>query len=170
MDLLVSYSWGQFGRARREAAGFLRQLGDPDPRVERSAVPGIAIAHTGLDNRAVVRQCHASLRAGQHFEFALKWVPVDYWCDTSLDAMREVITAHIYPRIQAHQTWGMVVEKRGWQPYHTIDIVRHLAGAIDRKVDLAHPDWWLRVDILGDRTAISLLKSDEIFSLALTHL
>lgn len=46
---------------------------------------------------------------------------------------------------------------------------RSVAGAIDRKVDLRHPDWWLRIDILGDRTAIALLKPDELFSLELAH-
>ena len=170
MELLVSYPWGQFGRARREALALLTQLGDPDPAVVRSAVPGVAIAHTVLDARAVVRECHALHRAGRPFEYALKWVPVDIWCDTGLDAMRAAIVTHMLPRIAAHHRWGMRVDKHGWPPYHTDEIVRHLASAIDRKVDLANPDWWLRVDILGDRTAIALLKPDEIFSLALAHL
>ena len=169
MELLVSYPWGQFGHARREALALLAQLGDPDASVVRSAVLGVAIAHTRLDARAVVRQCHALHGAGRPFRYAVKWAPVDIWCDTALDAMRDAIVANILPRIAARHRWGMRVDKHGWPPYHTDDIVRRLAGAIDRPVDLRHPDWWLRLDILGDRTAIALLGPDELFSLEHAH-
>jgi tRNA(Ser,Leu) C12 N-acetylase TAN1 len=166
MELLVSYPWGQFGHARREALALLVQLGDSEPGVVHSAVPGIAIAHTVLDPRAVVRECHTLHQAGRPFEYAPKWVPVDIWCDSNIDAMREAIIADMLPRIEAHQSWGMRVDKHGWPPYHTDEIVRHLASTIDRKVDLTQPDWWLRIDILGDRTAMALLKPDEMFSVA----
>lgn len=170
MELLVSYPWGQFGHAQREAHELLAQLGDPDASVVRSAVRGVAIAHTRLDARAVVRECHALHAAGRLFRYAVRWAPVDVWCDTDLAAMRETIVAQLLPRIEAHHRWGMRVDRHGWPPYHTDDIVRHLAGAIDRKVDLRHPDWWLRIDILGDRTALALLRPDELFSLELAHL
>jgi tRNA(Ser,Leu) C12 N-acetylase TAN1 len=165
MDLLVSYSWGQFPRAQREARRFLQELGDAQALVSSSAVPGIAVAHTALDARAVIRCCHERLAAGQVFQFAIKWVPVDYWCETDLDAMRELIATRIRPRIGAGESWGMKVEKRGWPRYHTIDIVRHLAVAIDRTVNLDRPDWLVRVDVLGPRTAISLLRPGEVFSI-----
>jgi tRNA(Ser,Leu) C12 N-acetylase TAN1 len=38
---------------------------------------------------------------------------------------------------------------------------------VDRKVDLSDPDWILRVDVVGNTTAISLLKPDEFFSFGL---
>jgi len=170
MELLVSYPWGQFGRARRETLALLAELGDPDASIVRSAVRGVAMVHTHLDARTVVHQCQALHDAGRLFEYALKWAPVDIWCDTDLDAMRAAIVAHVLPRIAAHGRFGLRVDKHGWSAHHTDEIVRHLAGAIDRKVDLSHPDWWVRVDILGDRTAIALLKPDELFSLGLAHL
>ena len=58
----------------------------------------------------------------------------------------------------------MQVNKRRWQAYHTIDIVTALAANIDRKVNLSHPDKIVWVDVIGNETAISVLKSDEIFS------
>jgi tRNA(Ser,Leu) C12 N-acetylase TAN1 len=91
MDLLVSYSWNHFFPARREIVSVLKNFGDPDPKVEKSGVMGIALVHTSLDNREVIRKCKELFVAGPAFEFAIKWVPVDFWCDTALDSMKKVI-------------------------------------------------------------------------------
>jgi tRNA acetyltransferase TAN1 len=167
MDLLVSYSWGRFFLARDEIVRILRRFGDTRPEVKKSAVMGIAIVHTCLDNREVIRRCHELYESEAVFEFAIKWVPVDYWSQTDLDAINQVIKDHISNRIAGNETWGMTVKKRRWQEYHTIDIVEYLAESIDSKVDLRHPDWIVWVDVVGNETAISLLKPEDIFSLGL---
>jgi len=171
MDLLISYSWGQFYRAKHEAIGILQGFGDPDPKVEKTAVLGIAVAHTSLDNREVIRRCRALWKQQPlaSFEFSIKWVPMDHWCATDLDAMKQLIDDKIKPQIAEGQTWGMKVHKRRWQKYHTDEIVDYLAEGIDRQVDLNHPDWIIWVDVIGRWTAISLLRPDEIFSLGLPH-
>lgn len=167
MDLLISYAWSHFYRAKPETIRILKRFGDPAPRIEKTGVMGIAIAHTCLDNREVVKRCRALWESEPQdsFEFAVKWVPADYWCATSLDAMKRVIDSHIKDRIRDNQTWGMKVYKRRWQQYHTIEIVEYLAAGIRKKVDLGNPDWILWVDVIGRETAISLLRQDEIFSI-----
>jgi tRNA acetyltransferase TAN1 len=165
MDLLVSYSWNHFFPARQEIARVLERFGDPSPQVEKTGVRGIALVHTTLDNREVVRRCRELHEKEAAFEFAVKWVPVDFWCDTSLDAMRKTVEEQIRDRIKEDETWAMVVEKRRWQEHHTAEIVEHLAAAIERKVNLSHPDRIVRVDVFGKRTAISLVTPEDIFSI-----
>ncbi len=167
MDLLVSYSWNHFYRARPEAIRILKRFGDASPWIDKTDVMGIAVAHTCLDNREVIKRCRTLWRSEPQdsFEFAIKWVPVDYWCKTGLDAIKQVIDSHIVDRIAGNQTWGMKVYKRRWQQYHTIEIVEYLAADIRQKVDLGNPDWILWVDVIGSKTAISLLKPDETFSI-----
>ena len=164
MDLLVSYDCGRFGRARREILTVLRRLGDERAHVERSSVDGVAVVHTTLDAREVVRQCRSLTDESYTFQFAIKWVPVDYWCDTDLDTIRKLLEEKVRERIPAGETWGMQVAKRRWERYHSRDIVANLARAIDRKVDLRHPNKLVRVDVLGAKTAVSVLHPDEIFS------
>jgi tRNA acetyltransferase TAN1 len=164
MDLLVSYYWNHFSRARREAVYILRRLGDPAPKVERTGVIGIAIVHTSLNNREVIQKCQELFKTGFVFRFAIKWVPVDFWCDTSLDSIKEAIDEKVAGGIGENETWGMRVEKRRWRKYHTIQIIEHLAAGINRKVNLSSPDKLIRIDVLGERTAISLLKPGETFS------
>jgi tRNA(Ser,Leu) C12 N-acetylase TAN1 len=166
MDLLVSHPRGYYGPAKQEIARILGQFGDPQPRVEKSGVPGVCVVHTALDNRQVIARCaelyHSDPGA---FRFAIKWVPVDYWCAKDLDAIRRLIEEHVAPCIGAEETWGMQVEKRGWAQYHTAEIIERLAGAIDRKVRLKAPDRLVRIDLLGNAAATSVLRPGEIFSI-----
>jgi tRNA acetyltransferase TAN1 len=135
-------------------------------RVERTSVNGIALAHTALDAREVVRKCRELFREEFAIEHAVKWVPIDHWCDTDLEAIRKLLRDEVRGKISERETWGMKVEKRWWQRYHTHDIVMELAQEIDRKVDLDHPDKLVRVDVVGERTAVSVLGPKEIFSAA----
>ena len=171
MDLLVSYSWNHLNLAKPEIIRILKRFGDPDPRIEKTDVMGIAVAHTCLDNREAIKRCRALWKSDplNSFEFALKWVPVDYWCETDLSAMKQVIDHNIKERIARNQTWGMKVHKRRWQQYHTIEIIKCLASDIERKVDLSHPDRIVWVDVLGRHSAISLLKPEDIFSLGMPY-
>ena len=165
MDLLVSYSWGHYRRARGEVLRILHRLGDEQAFMEKTAVPGIARVRTCLDNREVIRQCKALAATEPVLEFAMKWLPVDYWCETDLDSMKQVIDAHIKNRIKDNETWAMRVKKRSWQAHPTIEIIETLAKDVDRSVKLTQPDWIVHVDILGARTAIALLKPGDVFSL-----
>jgi len=164
MELLVSYSRGHYGKARREILLILGRLGDARASVERTAVDGIALAQTTLASRDVVHRCRELFLQGFVFEHAIKWVPVDYWCEADLQAIRRVLVEKVRDRIAPSETWGMKVAKRRWQRYHTQDIVANLAGAIDRRVDLDHPDKLVRVDVVGREVAVSVLQPGEVFS------
>jgi tRNA(Ser,Leu) C12 N-acetylase TAN1 len=166
VDLLVSHPRGYYGSAKQEIARLLGRFGDAEPRVEKSGVPGICVVHSSLEGRQVVARCAQLFRAEPDaFRFAIKWVPVDYWCEKDLDAMKRLIEERVAPAIGAQETWALKVEKRGWTQYHTADIVRRLAEAIDRKVRLKAPDQLVRVDILGRTVAVSVLRPGESFSI-----
>jgi tRNA(Ser,Leu) C12 N-acetylase TAN1 len=166
MELLVSHQRGRYGKARREILRTLRRLGDEHPAVERTSVHGIALVHSGLDGREVVHRCRELFLEGLAFEYAIKWVPVDYWCELDLEAMRNLLAQKVRDQIAHNETWGMKVEKRRWQRYSTRDIVLYLAGAIDRQVDLDHPDKLVRVDVVGGQVAVSVLRPGDVFSIA----
>jgi tRNA acetyltransferase TAN1 len=166
MDLLVSYPRGCYGPARHEIERILRGFGDAEARVEKSGVPGIAVVHTALAGREAIRRCAELLRADPAvFRFAIKWVPVDWWCEKDLDAMKRLIARDVAPQIGEAETWGLHVERRGWPQHHTAEIVERLAEAIDRKVNLKSPDKLVRVDVLRERVAVSLLRPGEVFSI-----
>lgn len=171
MDLLVSYSWRHFGPAKNEIIRLLHQFGDANPQVERTSVWGIAIVHTSLDTRQVIGLCKQRLDNDPgDIQWAVKWLPVDYWCDTGLDSIKQVIDQNIKNQLSPVTSWAMTVKKRRWQVYHTIDIVKYLTEDMDGKVNLNNPDKIIWVDVIGKKTAVSLLTPEDIFSLKLPHL
>jgi tRNA acetyltransferase TAN1 len=170
MDLLVSYEWGWFGRAKREILTALQRFGDERARVERTRVKGIALVHTAFDGREVVRRCRQLFHEEFAFEHATKWVPVDYWCDTDLESLRKLLAETVCPQIAANETWAMQVEKRRWGQYHTRDIIAHLAPAIDRRVDLDRPDKLVHLDVVDGKTAVSVLRPGDFFAIAAPEL
>ena len=166
MDLLVSHPRRYYGSAKQEVARLLERFGDAAAQVEKSGVPGICVVHTSLEPRQLVERCAQLFRAEPGaFRFAVKWVPVDYWSEKDLEAMFRLIEERVAPAIGLQETWALKVEKRGWPLHHTADIVRRLAEAIDRKVRLKSPDKLVRVDILGRRVAVSVLRPGELLSI-----
>ncbi len=163
---MVSYPRGYFGPARHEIVRILGRFGDPVPRVEKSGTPGIAVVHTSLDNRLVIARCAELHRSEPDlFRFAIKWVPVDYWCEKDLGAIERLVGERVAPRIGPQETWAMKVERRGWGEHHTAETIQRLAETIDRKVRLKAPDKLVRIDILGKAVATSVLRPGEIFSI-----
>ena len=45
------------------------------------------------------------------------------------------------------------------------EIITEIAKIFTNKVSLNQPDWIILIEILGDKTGISILKDSEIFSL-----
>jgi tRNA(Ser,Leu) C12 N-acetylase TAN1 len=164
-DLLVSYPGKQYLRAKSEILRILRRIDAADPRVDNTDVWGLALARSALEHREVIHRCRELWsHAPEAFEAAVKWVPVDYWCETSLPAIKAVINGELRGHIAPQQTWAMRVHKRRWQAYSTEQIIEHLTADMPPKVDLTHPEWIIWIDAVGRGSAVSLLRPSDLFA------
>jgi len=169
-NILVSYSWGVYGIAKKEVMQVLGMLGDEGPIVKRTIAEGIIGVKTRLDSREVVRGLRRLFDEDPFvLQFTLKWVPVDLWTLSDMDSMKEAVR-NLKNRIQAGERWRMTVEKRRYNRHHKIEIIRELADLIDEKVDLENPEKILRVDIIGRYAGMSVLTPEDIFSVSKPHL
>ena len=66
--------------------------------------------------------------------------------------------------IAATETWRMTVQRRGHRAWDPGTVIPALAELIPAKVDLAHPDKVLRVELFDERVAISVLAPRDVFS------
>jgi tRNA acetyltransferase TAN1 len=165
-NLLVSFGWRRFHAARMEIRSILEGLGDKNAIIKRTIAQGIAGVNTILDPRHVIKELYTMYNQDPStFVYTLKWVPVDYWTTSDLEAMANAIIM-LRSRIEKGEKWMMLVEKRRYTQYHKIDIIKHLAECIDEKVDLRNPDKIVRIDIIGNNAGISVLKPGETFSIS----
>ena len=163
-NLLVSCSWIADGKARREIVRILEMLGDESPLVKRTIARGIIGVKTRLDSREVVYGLRRLFDEDSFaFQYTLKWVPVDLWTFSDMDSMKEGVRK-LRNRIHAGERWRMIVEKRRYNQYHKIEIIRELADLIDEKVDLENPEKIFRVDITGRYAGMTVAKPTDIFS------
>jgi len=165
-NLLVSSPWGAYRRAKEEVLSVLKRLGDEKPIVKRTVAEGIIGVNTHLDPREVIRKLRTLFDEDPlSLQQTLKWVPVDMWTWSKMDSMREAVS-ELKNRIQVGERWRMTLEKRRYTKYHKIEIIRELAELIEEKVDLEKPDKILRIDIIGKYAGVSVLTSQDIFSVA----
>jgi tRNA(Ser,Leu) C12 N-acetylase TAN1 len=166
VNLLVSSSWRGLRAARREIRELLRALGDERPTIERTLAKGIIGVRTSLEPRAVIRELRAIFeRDPGRFQFTSKWAPIDLWAGSDLASLGQAVT-RLRERIGKGETWRMTVEKRRYTRHHRIEVITALAQLIDERVDLTHPDKIVKIDLIGDRAALAVLKPEEIFSVS----
>lgn len=165
-NLLVSYRFNEFQQARDEVIRLLAEMGDKDPVVQKTEVKGIIGVRTFIPSREVISRVRQFFHQdAQKVQHAVKWVPVDIWCNSELENMVETVRT-VKDQIDENETWAMDLEKRKYPAHHIYQIVTRLAEPFTQKVDLKKPDKYLRVDIIGEQAGISVLKSEEIFSIA----
>jgi len=165
-NLLVSHERGLSSRAKREVLTLLEELGDPEPRVERTLARGILGVRTVLDPFDIVHRLRSLYgERPELFAYCLKWVPIERWTSSDIESLKMVVE-ELRESIGKGERWRMTVEKRRYTLLHRSEVIRELASLIDRKVDLENYDKELRVDILGRYTGLSVLRRGDVFSLA----
>jgi len=98
------------------------------------------------------------------FLFTYHWVPVEKWCPSTIKEMSKIVE-QFAKRINPKERWRMRVNKRFYEKFHTQELIEVLTKHVDRpKVDLENPDKTIRIEIIGEEAALSLLKPREHFS------
>lgn len=163
-NLLVSCCWYALGRARREILVRLRALGDEAAVVMPAGVRGMLEVRTSLDARWVVRELqNTAAQSPRLFRYTFKWVPVDAWLPPDLESMKQAV-CRLRAGIGPTESWRMTVQHRGHTVWDPGVVIPALAELIPARVDLAHPDKILRVELFEERVAVSVLAPGDVFS------
>lgn len=165
-NMLVSYSWSQYAKARKEIQFILKGLGEEKPFITRTIAEGIIGVKTSLNPREAIHSLQGMLNENPTiFQYTLKWVPIDFWTYSDIDSMKKAVK-QVKTEIHKSEKWRITLEKRRFTKYHKIEIIDSIAELIDEKVDLENPDKILRIDIIGKYAGISILKPNDTFSVS----
>lgn len=162
-NLIATTERGMELRGAMELRQLLRSLGEPKPTVRRTSVRGVLTAQTGLECARVVERAKDVLRKDPWmFVYLRRILPVERVVDTDLEKIAEAVKP-LLERIREGETYRITVEKRRSQLSHR-EVVEHLAKLVPRRVNLTQPNWVVLVEIVGRRTAVSVLRPSQIFN------
>lgn len=127
--------------------------------------PGVfEVAITG-DPRLVVQNARALCRSDpSRFNHTHHWRPVDAWARSELPDMAGA-AQKLGAGIAEGETWKLSLAIHGPSRWRAHDLVKPLTDPVKRgPVRLDDPAKELRVDVLGERTAVALLERGEDLS------
>lgn len=164
-NLIVSYDLkGGYLAAKNEVQNILTDLGDQKSEKEL-LVPGIIGVKTKLKNRRVIEEVREIFVSDPlKLNFAIKWVPIDYWCKPSIEKIANLVKEEIAPLITEKDRFAIEVEKHKSE-LDRKKIIDKIAELIKGKVDLDYPDKTIRIDLFQDKVGITLLGKHDVFSL-----
>lgn len=143
----------------------LGQVGDAAPIIEKTNVSGLIVAKTSLNPFEVIERFRRILQERPYeFRYLLRVIPIEKVVRTDVDEIGRV--AHEFEaRIGENETFRVTVEKR-FTETSTRSIIEAIASKINRKVNLEKPDKIVLVEVIGGLTGISLIKPEDILSVA----
>lgn len=161
-NLLVTFDPNKPASAKEEIQNLLRELNE-SVKIEDSGIGGV-FKLTVSDSRKAVRKLSELCRnSPDKFNRTFHWVPIDRWCSSDVERMQQAIR-ELANNIDDNEKWKLSLERRNY-PLHERELMIKLTEVIDKpNVDLKNPDKIIRVDILGERAGIAVLRSDELFN------
>lgn len=157
-NLVVTYDPTHATRARAEVEEL---LGDSSPKFMESEFEGVFLLRVNGDAKKIVSKLTQTCQEEPYkFKYTHKWVPVEKWCPTNMQDMGRLV-GEMNEKIGMTESWKMELGKRG-HDFDTVDLIMKLTEHVSRpKVDLKNPQKIIKVEIIGDRTGVSLLGRDE---------
>ena len=95
--------------------------------------------------------------------YCLRIIPIQSITETNIDKIKQNVIK-LKDSIQKNDSYRITVEKRNTS-VSTNEIITEVAKIFPNKVSLNKPDFIVLIEILGDKTGISILKDSELFSL-----
>ena len=164
MSLIITCARFFEEETEEEIKRILAEIGDENPSVIISKMPGIIMADTKLDPIDVVKYLRQKiLDEPWHIRYCLRIIPIQIMIVTDLEEISNNISK-LVSVIGPNETFRITIEKRD-SKLSKSEIIDKLAKNIPNKVSLDKPDWIVLVEIIGNNTGLAIIKEDSIFSL-----
>lgn len=135
-------------------------LEDTHLRVFDVGIVGLIACSTKLDPFTVIERLKEMAAENPYqFRFAIRFTPLEFCVPSSIDEIVKA-TGELLSRIGENETFRVTVRKRHTQ-LETMQVISAAAAVIPRQVDLDNPDKTIWIEIVGEKTGISILNEDR---------
>jgi len=167
MNLIITCARHFEPETEDELRDILEELGDADIKVSITNMPGILTSETKLDPIEVVRKMKEMLLDEPwSIRYCLRIIPIQKIVETNIEEIEQSI-AELSNQILDDETYRISIEKRN-SNLSSQEMITKIANKIKNKVSLEFPDKVILIEILGNKTGISILKKSDILSIEKT--
>ena len=164
MNLIVTCGRNLESEAKNEIKKIINELGDQELEVFNSGMRGILTVNTMINPLEVIDYARNKINEEPWFmRYCLRIIPIQIVTDTDVDKIKQNVIK-FKDCIQKNDSFRITVEKRN-SVISTKEIITEIAKALPNKVSLEKPTWTILIEVLGEKTGISILKNDGLFSL-----
>jgi len=164
LNLLVTCARNLETETKNEIGKILGEIGDQEPEILNVGMRGILLVKTNIETSKIIEWVKDKVVEEPWFiRYCLRIIPIQTITETKMTKIMENII-RLKDVIQENDSYRITIEKRNTDMSST-EIITDIAKIFPNKVSLNQPDWVVLIEILGDKTGVSILKENEIFSL-----
>ena len=164
MNLIITCARNLESETKNEIKKILDELGDQEPEILNVGMRGILMVDTTIEPSKIIDWIRNKVvEEPWLIRYCLRIIPIQSITETNIDKIKQNVIK-LKDSIQKNNSYRITVEKRNTS-VSTNEIITEVAKIFPNKVSLNKPDFTVLIEILGDKTGISILKDSELFSL-----
>jgi len=163
MNLIITCARHLEPETKDELFDILEEFGDLDAQITITNMSGILTAKTKLDPIEVVRKIRDMLLDEPwSIRYCLRIIPIQKFIETKIEEIEKTVE-DLSGQILEGETYRISIGKRNSE-ISSQEIITKVANKIKNKVSLEFPDKVVLVEILGNKTGVSILKKSDVLS------
>ena len=167
MNLIITCPRHFEEEASEEVKRILIELGDQEPKIIISSMPGILTGITSLNPIESIEKIREKiLDEPWSVRYCLRIIPIQGVCKTNIKEIEDEILKKIGV-IKTEDSYRITIEKRN-SKVSSDEIISKIAKNISNKVSLDSPDWVILIEIIGDEAGVSVIRNNNILSVEKT--
>jgi len=164
LNLIITCARSLESETKNEISKILDELGDQEPEILNVGMRGILMVNTIIEPSKIIDYVkNKMIEEPWLIRYCLRIIPIQSITETNIDKIKQNVIK-LKDSIQKNDSYRITVEKRNTS-ISTNEIITEVAKIFPNKVSLNKPDLIVLIEILGDKTGISILKDSELFSL-----
>ena len=164
MNLIITCARNLELETKNEIRKIFDGLGEQEPEILNVGMRGILMVNTIIEPSKIISWVKNKIvEEPWLIRYCLRIIPIQSITETEIDKIKQNVIK-LKDRIQKNDSYRITIEKRNTS-ISSNEIITEVAKIFPNKVSLNQPDWIILIEILGNKTGISILKDGELFSL-----
>ena len=167
MNLIITCPRHLEPETEEEIRNILEEMGDSEPTITITNMSGILTAQTSLVPVEIVEKIKEMiLDEPWSVRYCSRIIPIQKVINTQIDEIEKCVS-EISEQILQDDKYRISIEKRN-SDISSKEIITKIANQIKNKVSLEYPDKVILIEILGNKTGVSILKKSDVLSIEKT--